>query len=96
MLRDTLPARAEHPALHLPCVIPDRPGALSRPSTYPPVGEDNSDAAQNVWFADLVGWWQDDVVAEGKPFTDAEFAALLALARAGIGELVELQKLAVL
>jgi ribonuclease PH len=34
--------------------------------------------------------------AEGKPFDDAEFQALLALARTGIAELVGLQKLAVL
>jgi len=42
------------------------------------------------------GFVEIQTTAEGKPFTDAEFAALLALARAGIGELVELQKLAVL
>jgi hypothetical protein len=64
--------RADQPDLHLTCVIHDGPSALNRPSTYPPVGEDNSDAAQNVWFADLVGWWQDDVVAEGKPFTHGQ------------------------
>ena len=34
--------------------------------------------------------------AEGKPFTDAEFAALQGLARTGIAQLVELQKLAIL
>ena len=33
--------------------------------------------------------------AEGKPFSQAEFLALMALARSGIGRLVELQKLAV-
>jgi len=33
--------------------------------------------------------------AEGVPFTEAEFAALLGLARDGIGRLVELQRLAV-
>jgi ribonuclease PH len=34
--------------------------------------------------------------AEGKPFDDDEFQQLLGLARTGIGELVALQKLAVL
>ncbi len=33
--------------------------------------------------------------AEGAPFTDEEFAAMLALARAGISGLVEMQKLAI-
>ena len=33
--------------------------------------------------------------AEGAPFSDAEFAAMLGLARKGIGELVELQKKAI-
>jgi len=33
--------------------------------------------------------------AEGAPFTEEEFRALMALARAGIGRLVELQKMAV-
>jgi ribonuclease PH len=34
--------------------------------------------------------------AEREPFSEAEFGRLLALARAGIGNLVELQKLAIL
>jgi len=34
--------------------------------------------------------------AEGAPFSDEEFAAMLALARGGIAQLVELQKLAIL
>lgn len=33
--------------------------------------------------------------AEGAPFTEAEFAALLAMARDGIVRLIELQKLAI-
>jgi ribonuclease PH len=33
--------------------------------------------------------------AEGAPFTDDEFTQLLKLARKGIGELIELQKLAI-
>ena len=33
--------------------------------------------------------------AEGAPFSEAEFPALLALARGGIAQLVDLQKLAV-
>ena len=42
------------------------------------------------------GFVEIQTTAEGKPFSDAEFAALLALARGGIAQLVELQKLAVL
>jgi ribonuclease PH len=34
--------------------------------------------------------------AEGAPFSEAEFAALFALARGGIAHLIELQKLAIL
>ena len=34
--------------------------------------------------------------AEGAPFSEAEFASLLALAKVGIARLVELQKLAIL
>ena len=34
--------------------------------------------------------------AEGKPFSDDEFVALQTLARSGIANLVELQKLAIL
>lgn len=64
--------RADRPDLHLTCTVHDGPSALDRPSTYPTVGEDNSDAAQNEWFADLVRWWQDPVVAEGKPFTHGQ------------------------
>jgi ribonuclease PH len=33
--------------------------------------------------------------AEGEPFTDAQFAELMGLARNGVARLVELQKLAV-
>jgi 3',5'-cyclic AMP phosphodiesterase CpdA len=64
--------RADRPDLHLMCVILEGPSALARPSTYPPVGEDDSDAAQDAWFADLVEWWQNRVVAEGKPFTHGQ------------------------
>ena len=42
------------------------------------------------------GFVEIQTTAEGKPFTDGEFADLLALARAGIASLVELQKLAIL
>ena len=34
--------------------------------------------------------------AEGAPFSEAEFATLMALARGGIAQLIELQKLAIL
>ena len=42
------------------------------------------------------GFVEIQSTAEGKPFTDAEFEALKSLARAGIAQLVELQKLAIL
>jgi len=41
------------------------------------------------------GFVEIQTTAEGKPFTDAEFEALKGLARTGIAQLVELQKLAV-
>jgi len=41
------------------------------------------------------GFVEIQTTAEGKPFTDAEFEALKDLARTGIAQLVELQKLAV-
>jgi len=34
--------------------------------------------------------------AEGKPFSEEEFLTLLRLAKAGVGQLVELQKMAVM
>jgi hypothetical protein len=64
--------RADKPDLHLMCIVHDGPSALVRPNTYPPVGEDRSDASQDAWFVDLVDWWQDQVVAEGKPFTHGQ------------------------
>jgi len=64
--------RDDKPDLHLTCVIHDGPSALARPSSYPPVGNDESDAAQDAWFADLVEWWQGYVVADGKPFTHGQ------------------------
>jgi 3',5'-cyclic AMP phosphodiesterase CpdA len=64
--------RADKPDLHLMCVVHDGPSALVRPNTYPPVGDDGSDASQDAWFVDLVDWWQDQVVAEGKPFTHGQ------------------------
>jgi ribonuclease PH len=42
------------------------------------------------------GFVEIQATAEGKPFSDGEFAALQALARTGIAHLVELQKLAIL
>jgi ribonuclease PH len=41
------------------------------------------------------GFVEIQTTAEGKPFSDAEFEALKTLARNGIGQLVQLQKLAV-
>jgi ribonuclease PH len=41
------------------------------------------------------GFVEIQTTAEGKPFTDAEFEALKGLARGGIAQLVQLQKLAV-
>jgi len=42
------------------------------------------------------GFVEVQATAEAAPFSDDEFAAILALARAGIAQLVELQKLAIL
>ena len=42
------------------------------------------------------GFVEIQSTAEGKPFTDEEFGQLKGLARAGIAQLVELQKLAIL
>jgi ribonuclease PH len=42
------------------------------------------------------GFVEIQTTAEGKPFTDDEFASLKGLARGGIAHLVELQKLAIL
>ena len=42
------------------------------------------------------GFVEIQATAEGKPFTDEEFDALMTLARSGIAHLVELQKLAIL
>jgi len=58
--------------------------------------DSEADTDANFVMTGSGGFVEIQTTAEGKPFTDAEFAALMALARAGIAELVELQKLAVL
>ncbi len=58
--------------------------------------DSEADTDANFVMTGSGGFVEIQTTAEGKPFTDEEFAALLALARTGIGELVKLQKLAVL
>jgi ribonuclease PH len=58
--------------------------------------DSEADTDANFVMTGSGGFVEIQTTAEGKPFTDAEFTALMALARAGIAELVELQKLAVL
>ncbi len=48
----------------------------------------------NIVMADDGGIIEIQGTAEGKPFTEAEFAAMLALAKKGIGELAAMQKAA--
>ena len=55
-----------------------------------------ADTDANFVMTGSGGFVEIQTTAEGKPFNDEEFQQLLALARAGIGELVSLQKLAVL
>jgi len=58
--------------------------------------DSEADTDANFVMTGSGGFVEIQTTAEGKPFDDEEFQQLLALARAGIGELVSLQKLAVL
>jgi ribonuclease PH len=60
---------------------------------YPEDSEADTDG--NFVMTGAGGFVEIQSTAEGKPFTDAEFEALKTLARNGIGQLVQLQKLAV-
>jgi len=57
--------------------------------------DSGADTDANFVMTGAGGFVEIQTTAEGKPFTDAEFEALKALARGGIAQLVELQKLAV-
>jgi ribonuclease PH len=54
--------------------------------------DSNAETDMNVVIADDGGMIEVQGTAEGKPFTEAEFGAMLALAKKGINELNDLQK----
>ncbi len=54
--------------------------------------DSNAETDMNVVIADDGGMIEVQGTAEGKPFTEAEFAAMLVLAKKGINELNALQK----
>lgn len=54
--------------------------------------DSNAETDMNVVIADDGGMIEVQGTAEGKPFSEAEFGAMLALAKKGINELNELQK----
>ncbi len=56
--------------------------------------DSNAETDMNVVIADDGGMIEVQGTAEGKPFTEAEFGAMLALAKKGINELNDLQKAA--
>ncbi len=58
--------------------------------------DSEADTDANFVLTGSGGFVEIQTTAEGAPFSDDEFAALLKLARGGIAQLVELQKLAVL
>jgi len=57
--------------------------------------DSNAETDANFVMTGAGGFVEIQTTAEGKPFTDAEFEALKGLARGGIAQLVQLQKLAV-
>jgi ribonuclease PH len=57
--------------------------------------DSNAEADANFVMTGSGGIVEVQATAEGAPFTDEQFAALLGLAKKGIGELVQLQKLTV-
>jgi ribonuclease PH len=58
--------------------------------------DSNAETDANFVMTGSGGFVEIQSTAEGSPFTEDEFAALLSLARRGIAHLVELQKLAIL
>jgi ribonuclease PH len=58
--------------------------------------DNNADVDMNVVMTGRGKFVEVQATAEGAPFSDDEFEALKALARAGIAHLIELQKLAIL
>ncbi|MEL7398949.1 MAG: ribonuclease PH [Pseudomonadota bacterium] len=56
--------------------------------------DSNAETDMNIVMADDGGIIEIQGTAEGEPFSEAEFASMLALAKSGIAELNELQKLA--
>jgi 3',5'-cyclic AMP phosphodiesterase CpdA len=63
--------RADHkPARDVICVIDDGPTALEPPDSY--LWPADSSTTLSDWFNDIVGWWQDPVPADRKPFTHGQ------------------------
>ena len=56
--------------------------------------DSNAETDMNIVMADDGGIIEIQGTAEGEPFSEVEFASMLALAKSGIAELNELQKLA--
>ena len=57
--------------------------------------DSTADTDANFVMTGSGGIVEIQATAEGEPFSESRFAELLALARKGIGELVELQKAAI-
>jgi ribonuclease PH len=60
------------------------------------IEDSEADTDANFVLTGSGGMVEIQGTAEGAPFSEAELQALLALAKSGIGQLVELQKLAIL
>lgn len=54
--------------------------------------DSNAETDMNVVMNEAGGFIEIQGTAEGAPFSEAEFAAMMALAKRGIGELIEVQK----
>jgi 3',5'-cyclic AMP phosphodiesterase CpdA len=52
------------------CVVDDGATALEPPASYP--WPENSTIKLREWFDDIVSWWQDPKLADGKPFTHGQ------------------------
>jgi 3',5'-cyclic AMP phosphodiesterase CpdA len=52
------------------CTVEDGSTALEQPQTFPSVP--TFDVSPTEWFQGTVEWWQDEQLAEGKPFTHGQ------------------------
>jgi 3',5'-cyclic AMP phosphodiesterase CpdA len=59
--------RSDASVSDLICTVEDGLTAMHGPGTYPPVP--TFEGTVKDWFHNTVNWWQDERVAEGKPFT---------------------------